>query len=448
LFDCLYGKKLLLFLHIHIKSIKSVRLGKELSLMTAQRFRLLATASLTTLLVFAFLLPSCEAQEVGDRVLLVERAIGVPGHPAPGNPGVSHRLPGGTTVTVRARDPSTGWYQIEDDVGNTAWITRTYIERVVTGGAAPSDLCYTVGTWNLEHFHDGKNRGFPETLWGGPSYPARTANDLTALAAVIRDSLDAKILILNEVMGEEREVEGELHHRSEEMDDLLAQLGPSFQYVITQSGRAQRVVLLYDTRYVRLNAAAEIEIPRIVVQGSDIFYRDPLIGHFTFLYDGEPKNDLLVVGLHLISDQEKTRNHDAAMARLLRELDMARADGTVLPTAEFDILLGGDLNASRYDNDIEQFFTDLDTGNWKVLAGDIYPATRLSGVPLEPRSQIDYLIVTRNTPEQSGLLGEEISTSEASVHQELAQGDWQTFRRVFSDHFPVTTCVRVTEDND
>jgi hypothetical protein len=97
---------------------------------------------------------------------------------------------------------------------------------------------------------------------------------------------------------------------------------------------------------------------------------------------------------------------------------------------------------------VEKFFTDLDAGNWKVLAGDTYPATRLSGVPLEPKSQIDYLIVTRKTEGQSGLLGEEIIAPEASVHQELAQGDWRTFRRVFSDHFPVTTCVGVTVDND
>jgi hypothetical protein len=69
-------------------------------------------------------------------------------------------------------------------------------------------------------------------------------------------------------------------------------------------------------------------------------------------------------------------------------------------------------------------------------------------VPLAPKSQIDYLIVTRKTAAQSGLLGEELTNGEATVHQQLANGDWNGFRRVLSDHFPVTTCVAVMSDND
>jgi hypothetical protein len=56
--------------------------------------------------------------------------------------------------------------------------------------------------------------------------------------------------------------------------------------------------------------------------------------------------------------------------------------------------------------------------------------------------------VTRKTATQSGLLGEEITAPEATVHQSLALGQWETFRQVLSDHFPVTTCVGVVEDND
>jgi len=172
------------------------------------------------------------------------------------------------------------------------------------------------------------------------------------------------------------------------------------------------------------------------------------MGHFTFLHSGQPMNDLLIVGLHLASGQHLTKNHDKAMEVLRRKLDEARAEGTVLPAQEFDLLIGGDLNASKYDNKVEQFFDDMNTGDWAVLAGAAYPATRLAGVPLTPRSQIDYLIVTRKTATRSGLLGEEITAPEAAVHQELANGQWDQFRRVFSDHFPVTTCVGVMADND
>jgi hypothetical protein len=126
-------------------------------------------------------------QSVGVRLLLVVRAIGIPGHPAPGNPGVSHRFPGSTTVTVKAIDAATGWLDVEDANGISAWITRTYVAQVLAGGPPPAGLCYPVGTWNLEHFHDGVSRGFPENTQGGPTYPSRSANDPTAIAAAIRD---------------------------------------------------------------------------------------------------------------------------------------------------------------------------------------------------------------------------------------------------------------------
>lgn len=70
------------------------------------------------------------------------------------------------------------------------------------------------------------------------------------------------------------------------------------------------------------------------------------------------------------------------------------------------------------------------------------------GRSIGPKSHLDYLIVTRTTATQSGLLGEEIAAPQATVHHELAHGQWDTFRRVFSDHFPVTTCVGVIADND
>jgi hypothetical protein len=69
--------------------------------------------------------PVAAAQVVGDRVLLVERALGIPGHPAPGNNAVSYRFPGGTAVAIRAIDTATGWFRVEDDTAHSAWITRT-----------------------------------------------------------------------------------------------------------------------------------------------------------------------------------------------------------------------------------------------------------------------------------------------------------------------------------
>jgi transposase-like protein len=67
--------------------------------------------------------------------------------------------------------------------------------------SAQSNECYVVGTWNLEHFGFGKSRGFPEDKNGGPTYPAHTSEQRDAIARTIRDTLDAKILVLNEING-------------------------------------------------------------------------------------------------------------------------------------------------------------------------------------------------------------------------------------------------------
>lgn len=172
-----------------------------------RRFRcqLLGLPVVLALLIGVLELPWGWAQTVGDRVLLVDRAIGIPGHPAPGNRGVSHRFPGGTSVAVTDIHRATGWFEVEDESGNSAWITRDYIAQIVVGRPAPSGLCYRVGTWNLEHFRQGTTRGFPENTRGGPTYPARTPNDIVAIAAAIRDALGARILILNEINGAEPE---------------------------------------------------------------------------------------------------------------------------------------------------------------------------------------------------------------------------------------------------
>ena len=91
-------------------------------------------------------------------------------------------------------------------------------------------------------------------------------------------------------------------------------------------------------------------------------------------------------------------------------------------------------------------------GDWDVLVGDNYPATRLSGVPLGlDRSQIDYVIVSRfRMGARTGLSGQEISAATATVHTGLiqAQGGADAYRRDLSDHLPVTVRVQIIDDDD
>ena len=338
-----------------------------------------------------------------------------------------------------------GWLEVEVS-GVRAWIIDKYLgEKIETGVATqPSgqNESIVIGTWNLEWMCDGKGRGFPENTKGGPSYDERTNEDYAAIAEVIENQLHAAVLVLTEVNASQQD--GSVQ-RSTEINRLCSNLGANYDYVATESGGQQHVALLYDKNLVRLNSYFEIEVPNKKVQQGDIFARDPLVGHFSVLSAGaDHLSDFVVVGLHLASGQDKNKNHDQAMKLLTDTLDVLISDGELLPAGESDIIITGDLNLSIFDNKVEQELRRMENGAWDILADDNYPATRLADVPLAPKSKIDYIIVT---DELRGS-GAEIRQPQADVHQELANSQWDNFRRVFSDHFPVTVALQPITDDD
>jgi endonuclease/exonuclease/phosphatase family metal-dependent hydrolase len=406
-------------------------------------------------------LPSAVASEieVGATVTLVERFRddgtdrGIPGHPAVADRRVSHRFPSGSRAVVRALggDEHPNWIQVAAG-GETHWIVTRYVASVEA--ASDGELAYVIGCWNLEYFRNGKSRGFPETAQSppGPTIPPRTAAQIDMVAQTIA-GLNACFLVLSEINGTTSEdAEGELVTVSEELNSLLEDLPNGWDYFLSFSGRNQRVAFLYDTGRVRINEIIEFEVPFRRIQGEDIFARDPIAAHVTLLHDGEARNDLVIVGLHLASGQPNNRNHDEALRTLLRLLNESQHAGELAGEAEHDLVLMGDLNANMFRPPVEQMFLELDEpdGDWDVLAGDDYPATRLSGVPLrQDTSQIDYIIATRKTTLRNGLVGEEITATTADVHDELLTArPPDEFRRDLSDHLPVTVQVRVTADND
>lgn len=386
------------------------------------------------------------AQEVGDTVRLESsNPQGVPVHPAAGD--MSYvRWANGTVATVTAIDPATGWFRVES-AGNVGWVTRRYL-TVIPGEppeAEPENeiLSYVVGTWNLEYLHNTRSRGFPEYIHGGPRYAPRTDADYQRIAQVVTTQLFAQILVLNEINGRGGTT------RSDELDRLIGFLGLNWAYELTRSGRNQRVAILYDTQVVRRDGCVEIAVAEERLNRKDIFDKDPLACLFTFLdAGGQARNDVLVVGLHLASGQDRVRNHNRAMEVLRGRLQQAFADGT-FPAGETDILIGGDLNASRYDNRIENFWEGYDAGGFAFVTlspadGTEYPGTRLAGVPLFPRSQIDYLIASGVT---GGLAGDLVQ-SVGHVHLEVLVGGFDDFREHVSDHIPVTVRIRVVDDDD
>ena len=233
------------------------------------------------------------------------------------------------------------------------------------------------------------------------------------------------------------------------MDRLVSNLGGTWGYELASSGGVQRVAILFDSRFARKDKCVEFDVPEQRIQDSDVFARDPLVCLFTFLdSNGQPKNDLIVVGLHLASGQEKTTNHNTAMQILRDRLHQALQNGT-FPGGEKDILIGGDLNASRYDSKVEDFWEAYDSNGLKFVTlspadGSEYHPTRLAGVPLSPRSQIDYLIASG----VAGGLLQDLVQSLAHVHGELLLGGFDDFRAHARDHIPVTVRIRLVADDD
>jgi endonuclease/exonuclease/phosphatase family metal-dependent hydrolase len=407
------------------------------------------SASIRSLaLLLLALLPAAgaSAQVVGDSVRLEsDNPAGVPARSAPGERSFV-RWPNGTGARVLAIDPATRWLQVRTGT-TTAWVVPRYATVVsLTAEEDPEGgteaLAYVVGTWNLEHFREGASRGFPENLYGGPGYGPRTDEQYRLLAGAIRDQLLARLLVLNEVAGEGP-------GRSAVLDRLLEHLRGHWTYDIGTTGGSQRVAVLFDSSAVRRNDCREIDVPRREVQGADIFARDPFVCHFTLRdRSGAAMNDLLVVGLHLASGQTKNQNHDEAMRVLRERLHELRQSGAV-PAGERDVLVMGDLNASRYDAAAEGFWTGYDAGHFRFATlspedGTEYPGTRLAGVPLYPRSQIDYILASG----MPGGIMDELVIATATVHLELVRDGFDAFRRDYSDHLPVTVRVRVVRDDD
>lgn len=403
------------------------------------------------LLVLLLLLihPNVIAQNIGDNVRLESSNLkGVPVHLGAGDNSF-FRWANGTIGIIKEIDPATGWYKVEAS-GKYGWVVKKYITVIkedidvdVEESAEDEVLSYVVGSWNLEHFRDNAVRGFPEYTYNppGPKYVYRNDDDFEQIAEIIENQIFAKILVLNEINGHNK--------HSRELDRLLTYLGNNWKYELTVSGKNQRIAMLYDLNVVRLDTSIELAIDEQRIQGKDILEKDPLVCKFTFLdTNGDPNNDLIVIGIHLASGQPLVQNHNKAMEELCEQLHREINNNPLL-TGEKDVLIAGDFNASRYDNKIENFWEGYDDSGFRFQTlspedGTQYPATRLAGVPLYPRSQIDYILASGIT---KGIVDDLLQLT-AHVHTELVTLGFDNFREHISDHLPVTIRVRVLPDDD
>lgn len=334
--------------------------------------------------------------------------------------------------------------QVAKQSAMIALISSIGVSATMVQGA--SGACYRVATWSLEAFELASRRGFPERP---DKVPPRTMADIRRIAVAIKGPIGAKIVALQQINAVDR---GNRQVGSVELDALIRELGPNYRYFVGATGGSRRLAFIWDTRSVAANTFHEIAMPENQVADHltpdarpsfrDTFERDPLAGRFTLLKAGVPKNDFVFVNIDLAFGQWRVENHDAAMSSLAEALKGLEGNHSVYPRGEADLLIGGNFNASVYDGNKESFFESYRDNNWKLLARGVYPPTRVSG------SQVDYFLATRHAFTATGLVGAEIADDEAVVHQGLAASGRRDYRQVYSDHFPVTTCIEIGQDDD
>ncbi len=266
-----------------------------------------------------------------------------------------------------------------------------------------------VGTWNLEKL--------------GSREPARTEEDYKKIAALILE-IGVDVLAVQEVNG------------APPLRRLQRHLGKAWRFVIGTSGgfRGQdtriSVGLLWNTLRVQLRQCEEmLEFSRRS-NGLPIFHRLPVCAVFAArLPDGKRGLDFRILTMHMKASRgtvnERKRKAEASrMKKFLDKLAETRNE-------DLDILVAGDFNHT-YGAPAYQEFTEGKTVRYLRGKQD-------SPTIIHFDNPIDQIAVC-------GGLEEEVVEGSFRVHSGLM--DKETWRKSYSDHFPVTVDLRADRDRD
>ena len=301
------------------------------------------------------------------------------------------------------------------------------------GGLVPGSAAeiWTLGAWNLENLSPTAKRGFPE-LQGNNQYGPRSPNQLKQVAKYIRDDLGVDALMLSEIYVTH---DDNGSPRSSQLDKIIDEMGSNWEYSMGSSA-GKNLCFLYNTDRVSVAVIGEFSVEEFTVQEKDIYDRDPLVAWIDVLdEDGEAVDNLLLVGLHLKSQQKHRDNHLVAVAKLITELDTFK-EAQGIADSEEDVIIMGDLNDSSHKrNGFTYLFDYLDDKGYVHLRNDSgqYPGTRING------SEIDHILL------DGDLEYDWIDPSSFQVHS--ATNPTQ-YRKTYSDHYPLTFEFEVVDDDD
>lgn len=318
----------------------------------------------------------------------------------------------------------------------TAFMTAIGVSTAV--GQSPN---IRVGVWNIEALSATAKRGFPE-LQGGSALPPRNAEDLEAIAGYLKDEVKADALMVTEIEADGDE-STDSRPQSAQLNEICEHLGSNWRYFLGHTGGKMRLGLLFNQDRVKLKKLVNLEADPFHVSGKDVFDRDPFIVWFDVIEDGEPQSDVLLICLHLKSQQKPFRhNRMAAIAKLMGDLSdkgVRQALGLPSLAEEKEVLILGDCNdASHQEAGFKYMFDYLNGAGFAHLkpSSGPYPRTRFNG------SQIDHIFASSQATSS-------IAPDSFKVHTVPdTDDDNDAYRKTFSDHFPVTVDLIVASDED
>jgi len=204
-------------------------------------------------------------------------------------------------------------------------------------------------------------------------------------------------------------------------------------------------ILWNGNRVNRLNTFA-MDLPDDELAGEPLFKRQPVVGYFEALRNGQGTNDFVMVGVHLASGQTNDENHLIAMVLLEHGLSAALAANEV---QESDRIILGDFNDNPYATSStgrrrfsNALYTHMEFKRYEDLVTEDFHSTRMDD---NLTSVIDHVLVN------SSVRLDMPSPATASIFLP-GNGDSTTFgawRGTFSDHFPISFTLNVrTSDTD
>lgn len=278
--------------------------------------------------------------------------------------------------------------------------------------SAQQPVDFKVGTWNLEFL--GADGNFRNNL------PNRDDRDLALLGRKVRE-LGVVALAVQEVNDEAT------------LRKVAAGAGPGWDCLLGTSGEwddkktAQRIGFMWDTAEVELLHCEELlQLPR-EFEGKPIFHRVPVTG--VFRHTGTHA-DFRLVTVHFKAgrkpeDEQKRRGESTLLAQWLDGLAKSAAE-------DQDIVLLGDFNCT-YGTQPEQA---LEASGWRRWLEHRKPTPTIMHFA-EP---IDQVVVANACSE--------VQHDSLSVDGDFDGMDKDAWRKIYSDHFPVTVTLRTTGDDD